>query len=66
MKNELIVASLRTSHAQAHGKSSAQKLQAVLAQVGLAEMRTRFFTPLLHLDSASGLDAELNPVFEAK
>jgi hypothetical protein len=62
MKNELIVASLRTTHSnvqvQAHGKSSAQKLQAVLAQVGLAEMRTRFFTPLLHADLTHGFDVK--------
>jgi hypothetical protein len=50
MKNELIVASKGAPHA----KSSAKKLQAVLEQVGLNEMRTRFFTPLLE------------PVFDAE
>jgi Methyltransferase domain len=54
MKNELIVASKGATHA----KSSAKKLQAVLEQVGLNEMRTRFFTPLLN--------AELTAAFEAK
>lgn len=53
MKNELIVASkIRptqgATHAPKQAKTSAQKLQAVLEQVGLNEMRTRFFTPLLN------------------
>jgi hypothetical protein len=43
MKNELIIASKGKSHA----KTSNQRLQAMLDQLGLSEMRTRFFTPLL-------------------
>jgi hypothetical protein len=63
MKNELIVASKSaTPQGASHAKSSAKKLQAVLEQVGLNEMRTRFFTPLLN--AAANLAP--NPVFEAK
>jgi Methyltransferase domain len=43
MKNELIIASKGKSHT----KTSHQRLQAMLDQLGLSEMRTRFFTPLL-------------------
>jgi hypothetical protein len=43
MKNELIIA----SKGQPHAKTSSQRLQAMLDQLGLNEMRTRFFTPLL-------------------
>lgn len=67
MKNELIVASKilpsqGASHAPKQAKTSAQKLQAVLEQVGLNEMRTRFFTPLLNAATNTVSD----PVFEAK
>jgi hypothetical protein len=58
MKNELIVASKNAVHAPTHAKSSAKKLQAMLEQVGLSELRTRFFTPLLNPIP--------NSVFEAK
>ncbi|MFM7330069.1 MAG: methyltransferase, partial [Brachymonas sp.] len=43
MKNELIVASKGSPHA----KTSALRLHAMLDQLGLSEMRPRFFTPLL-------------------
>jgi hypothetical protein len=43
MKNELIIA----SKGQPHAKTSNQRLQAMLDQLGLNEMRPRFFTPLL-------------------
>lgn len=71
MKNELIVASkIQPSqgssqgalHAPKQAKTSAQKLQAVLEQVGLNEMRTRFFTPLLNAATNTVSD----PVFETK
>jgi hypothetical protein len=45
MKNELIIA----SKAKSHAKTSTQRLQAMLDQLGLSEMRTRFFTPLISL-----------------
>jgi Methyltransferase domain len=48
MKNELIIASKGKSHA----KTSNQRLQAMLDQLGLNEMRTRFFTPLLEKEAA--------------
>ncbi len=44
LKNELIIAS-RTGGAAA-ARHSAQRLQEVLAQLGLSAMRPRFFTPL--------------------
>jgi Methyltransferase domain len=43
MKNELIVA----SKGKPHSKVSSQRLQAMLDQLGLNEMRPRFFTPLM-------------------
>jgi Methyltransferase domain len=43
MKNELIVA----SKGKPHSKASSQRLQAMLDQLGLNEMRPRFFTPML-------------------
>jgi hypothetical protein len=43
MKNELIVA----SKAKNHAKASGQRLNAMLEQLGLNEMRPRFFTPLI-------------------
>jgi hypothetical protein len=48
MKNELIIA----SKAKTHAKTSNQRLQAMLDQLGLSEMRTRFFTPLLEKENA--------------
>jgi hypothetical protein len=48
MKNELIIA----SKGQPHAKTSSQRLQAMLDQLGLNEMRTRFFTPLLSKETA--------------
>jgi hypothetical protein len=48
MKNELIIA----SKAKTHAKTSNQRLQAMLDQLGLSEMRTRFFTPLLEKEAA--------------
>jgi hypothetical protein len=62
MKNELIVASRRDASGAPNAKSSARKLQTVLEQVGLNEMRTRFFTPLLD----AGSDPASSPVLEAK
>ncbi len=47
MKNELIIASKGKSHA----KTSKQRLQAMLDQLGLNDMRTRFFTPLLEKEA---------------
>jgi hypothetical protein len=43
MKNELIIA----SKGKPHAKTSAQRLNAMLEQLGLNEMRSRFFTPML-------------------
>ncbi len=43
MKNELIVA----SKGKPHAKTSGQRLNAMLEQLGLSEMRPRFFTPLI-------------------
>jgi Methyltransferase domain len=48
MKNELIIA----SKAKTHAKTCNQRLQAMLDQLGLSEMRTRFFTPLLEKENA--------------
>jgi Methyltransferase domain len=48
MKNELIVA----SKGKPHSKTSAQRLQAMLDQLGLNEIRSRFFTPLLGKETA--------------
>jgi hypothetical protein len=48
MKNELIIASRDARSASANSaRHSAARLQEVLDQLGLAEMRPRFFTPLL-------------------
>jgi hypothetical protein len=52
MKNELIIASLREQGAKAHAKTSGQRLQAMLDQLGLNDMRPRFFTPLLEKEVA--------------
>jgi Methyltransferase domain len=49
MKNELIVA----SKGRPHAKTSGQRLNAMLEQLGLSEMRPRFFTPLLAQESQS-------------
>jgi Methyltransferase domain len=48
MKNELIIA----SKIKSPSKASHQRLKAMLDQLGLSEMRTRFFTPLLEKESA--------------
>jgi hypothetical protein len=48
MKNELIIA----SKAKTHAKASNQRLLAMLDQLGLNEMRPRFFTPLLEKEAA--------------
>ena len=48
MKNELIVA----SRGNAKGTSGAKRLRAMLDQLGLSNMRTRFFTPLLEKEAA--------------
>jgi Methyltransferase domain len=48
MKNELIIA----SKIKSPSKASHQRLKAMLDQLGLNEMRTRFFTPLLEKESA--------------
>jgi Methyltransferase domain len=48
MKNELIIATRSAHHQQAaSARSSAARLHEVLGQLGLSEMRPRFFTPLL-------------------
>jgi Methyltransferase domain len=50
MKNELIVATRNApsqSHAAAAASKSSARLQEVLGQLGLSDMRPRFFTPLL-------------------
>jgi hypothetical protein len=44
MKNELIVA----SKGRPHAKASAERLQNLLEQTGLSDLRPRFFTPLLN------------------
>ncbi len=49
MKNELIVA----SKGKAHAKASGQRLQAMLEQMGLSEMRSRFFTPLIEHEKSA-------------
>ena len=43
MKNELIIA----NKGKAHAKASGQRLNAMLEQLGLSDMRPRFFTPLI-------------------
>jgi hypothetical protein len=43
MKNELIIA----SRGQPHARTSAKRLSEMLSQLGLNELRPRFFTPLL-------------------
>jgi Methyltransferase domain len=54
MKNELIIA---TRHTDARGAktaaSRATRLEEVLQQLGLDEMRPRFFTPLIHQKNTS-------------
>jgi Methyltransferase domain len=52
MKNELIIASLPSHGHRSHAKTSAERLQAMLDQLGLSEMRQRFFTPLLEKEVA--------------
>jgi hypothetical protein len=52
MKNELIIASPRDNGSKLHAQTSSQRLQAMLDQLGLNEMRTRFFTPLLEKENA--------------
>ncbi len=48
MKNELIIATRGAhSHKAASARSAAARLQDVLGQLGLSDMRPRFFTPLL-------------------
>jgi Methyltransferase domain len=50
MKNELIIASRNApgqSHTAAAASKSSARLQEVLGQLGLSDMRPRFFTPLL-------------------
>jgi Methyltransferase domain len=47
MKNELIIA----SKGKPHAKTSAQRLLAMLDQLGLSDMRSRFFTPLIAQES---------------
>jgi Methyltransferase domain len=49
MKNELIVA----SKAKNHAKSSGQRLNAILEQLGLNDMRPRFFTPLMAQEAST-------------
>ncbi len=48
MKNELIVA----SKGKPHSKVSSQRLNAMLDQIGLHDMRPRFFTPLIEKEVA--------------
>jgi Methyltransferase domain len=53
MKNELIIATRGArSHQAASARSAAARLQEVLGQLGLSEMRRRFFTPLLSAPTA--------------
>jgi hypothetical protein len=52
MKNELIIASFREHGAKLHAKTSSQRLKAMLDQLGLSEMRSRFFTPMLEKEAA--------------
>jgi Methyltransferase domain len=53
MKNELIIATRGAhSHKAASARSAAARLQEVLGQLGLSEMRPRFFTPLLSTPAA--------------
>ena len=47
MKNELIIATRHTQLQRKLAERSAERLQAMLSQMGLDEMRPRFFTPLL-------------------
>ncbi len=51
MKNELILASLRPGGGKPQAKASGQRLQAMLDQLGLNTMRSRFFTPLLESET---------------
>lgn len=51
MKNELIIAT-RNQHRSSTAQRSAERLQAMLAQMGLDEMRPRFFTPLLEASAS--------------
>jgi Methyltransferase domain len=53
MKNELIIATRGAhSHKAASARSAAARLQEVLGQLGLSDMRPRFFTPLLSAPTA--------------
>ncbi len=53
MKNELIIATRGVHHQQAaSARSASARLQEVLGQLGLSEMRPRFFTPLLSVPTA--------------
>jgi Methyltransferase domain len=49
MKNELIIA----SKGKPHAKASGQRLSAMLEQLGLSEMRPRFFTPLIAKEASA-------------
>ena len=51
MKNELIIATRNTSPQRKTALRSAERLQAMLSQMGLDEMRPRFFTPLVQAGS---------------
>jgi Methyltransferase domain len=53
MKNELIIATRgAATHKAASARSSATRLHEVLGQLGLSDMRPRFFTPLLSAPAA--------------
>ncbi len=52
MKNELIIATRNQAPQRKTRQQSAQRLQALLAQMGLDEMRPRFFTPLLQTSAS--------------
>ena len=51
MKNELIIATRNTQLQRKLAERSAERLLAMLSQMGLDEMRPRFFTPLLDTTS---------------
>ncbi len=52
MKNELIVASRLNQGSNAQSKNGTKRLRAMLDQLGLADMRPRFFTPLIEKEVA--------------
>ncbi len=52
MKNELIVASRLDQGGNAQTKNGAKRLNAMLNQLGLTDMRPRFFTPLIEKEAA--------------